>query len=254
MRLELEKISCSALKNAKKCERKVYFMYTQPKVKLKSAPLGAGSIFHEVVAEYLRDKLNISRGMSLKELKVLFEDEWQKGRGQIVGWGEFGEQDYKNRCWQYLEQYHQKRLYLLFARSREDIERFFTFTAESNGQTLKFNGKVDLIPIDEQTCVDHKTSKSPWTQQEAEAEVQAHIYPIALNAMGFKIKRFQFNVCTPKDCTCFTVEPQQKVFDYWLNYAFELQAHLADGSILETNREKVCQWCEWLKVCKGNDI
>ena len=242
--MKLEKLSITELKQAKKCEKWLYYKKSQPRPLKTPHYFLIGSVVHEVVELYLKDKLK-SKGMDLKAFELLFNKIWEKEKSK-ADFSKMDEMEAKNKCWQYLYTYFKKRLYLLFAGCSDDIEKIFSFTARNGENFIKFSGKVDMLPVDKISAVDHKTSSAKWTQADADDEPQAHFYPFGLNANGYKIEKFYFNVITQKDVEVFEVVPDRAKFNYWVNYAFELQRNFPDN--LFVNR-KNCKWCEWKNIC-----
>lgn len=250
----LEQISATDLQKCKNCEWYLYYKLTQPKITIKSPYLCIGSVFHSVVENDLR--FFVKRGVHYKwfDIEIYFNAIWEKEK-QNCDFTRLSEDKTKVKAKNYVQIYYQKAIQLLYPLNQESIEKFFCIPISYHERKLKISGKIDLIDKS-MFIVDHKTSSSQWTQDDAEQEAQAIIYPYCFKMQGYDIQGFKFNVVSGVNVVPFPILYNQTKVKEWLIFAFDVKERLETGNQLKSKLEKTCRWCDWFLngICKESLI
>ncbi len=244
--MKLEKLSPSKIKTGKECELKLYYNETQPKSDIKNVYLTMGSIFHGVLEENFRYKVEHKEDMSWTKLNKEFELQWDIEK-EKTNFEKIEEPTAKLRCKNYIRIYHVKRCPFLIPKNMNCVEKFtkFKITKKETNQVLWISVKIDLILLDG-TIVDHKTSTKQWSQEEADKEIQGQIYPIAMRKEGLDVKGFQFSVVSGAIVDVYPVVYKKEKALKILNDAFEIQKNFEEENLLPTKNKKwSCKYCEW---------
>lgn len=242
---EVLRLSASDINQARQCEMKVYNKLTQPKKEKMASPLLVGSVFHEVIELNFKYKINHGSDMQLNVLNDTFNQIWNKMKSK----GDFTnnqEIEAKSKAFRYVQVYWEKRCGMLIPKDKKSIEFFGNFAIVQEGKRLKVAYKIDMLDKSNM-IIDHKTSSQPWTQEIADKNIQAYIYPIALRANGIPAKQVQFNVVCKDSVDAFVVQEDQNETQKIFQEAFKLKKSLEEGNML-SNFNK-CKYCEWQDVC-----
>lgn len=245
---EVLQMSATDITMCNECEQKLMFKLTGAPKPRKNSYLVMGSVFHSVIEQDLRYK--VKRGVNLKqdELEKIFTGEWEKAK---VGadFTKVPEYNAKIKCQNFIRIYTLKMSPMLYPLNNENIERFFRVYVNFGEKRLGITGKIDLIGRD-MWITDHKTSSKAWTQEDANKEVQAYVYPWALKALGVNVLGFKFNVCHGVVVTPFSVPYNQPETKKWLKRAFEIKDALENDNAFGAKQEWVCKWCDYEKGCE----
>lgn len=246
---EVLQLSATDMKNAGECEFKVYYKLLGARKPPKLIYLVMGSIFHSVVEQDLRFKAG--RGINKKwdDLLAFFESEWKKETKGIDNFGKFTEDQAKAICLNYIKIYSVKMSPMLYPLNNEAIEKFFRVYITFGGVRLGITGKMDLIGKD-MWVTDHKTSSSPWSQEQADKEIQAQIYPFCAKSLGYPVQGFKFNTVTKDKVEVFPVAYDPKKVKEILTNAFSIKQRIEDDCMLKSRSSKVCNWCDYKDICK----
>ena len=245
-------LSATDIKTGRECMHKLVFKFTGHKGP-KNHYLAMGSAFHSVIEDYLVHKAKTGKAKPWNEVMAVFDGFWTKEAKGVV-FGKISEQRAKCDCVEYIKTYYEQALPLMYPlfqarfRPKDSIEKFFSLKITYEGKVLGFSGKVDLIDKS-MYCIDHKTAGSEWTQEQADEEIQAQIYPYVLKKLGLDIRGFKFMVVSGGRVTPFEVAySESKVADI-LKEAFDLKRNIEEGNLLRANNVRTCQWCEFKDKC-----
>jgi len=240
-------MSATDIMMAKECEWKLVWKYTQPKITTKSVYLMIGSCFHEVIEQDLR--FFVKRGIHYgwNDIEKMFNAIWGREK-QNTDFSRLAENKAHLKCENYIRIYFQKALPMIYPLGQEFIEKFFCVHITYGERKLGITGKVDVIDRS-MWIIDHKTSSSDWTQEEAEKEAQAIIYPYCMKNEGYNILGFKFNVCHAVVVTPFSIVYNQAKVKEWLTFAFDVKQRIEEGTQLRSKSERVCKYCDWNKIC-----
>lgn len=245
---DLEQISCTDLGKCRNdCERWLHYKLSQEKKGISNSYLYMGQIFHEVIEQDMRYKVNKGVNMKLNELEPIFESFWNKGKSK-VDFTRLEEGKSKLKCRNYIQIYSLKRSSFLYPINQDCIEKFFRIYVKVEGQKIGLTGKMDLLTKD-MFIEDHKTASQSWTQEDANSEVQAYIYPFVGKSLGYDIKGFRFSVVTKDNVEVFPVLYDDKKAREWIMYAFQLQRAFHDNNLLSSRSPRICGFCDWKDTC-----
>jgi CRISPR/Cas system-associated exonuclease Cas4 (RecB family) len=241
-------LSATDIKMGRECHWKLFHKFTQAIKLPKSIPLVVGSVFHAACEHYLKHKAKGGAGLEWQKLVGVFESEWQKG---IVGlnFSKVNGPEAKAKAMAYFKPYFEQALPLLHPAGSDFIEKFFNLKITNKGIVLGFTGKVDLVDK-ALWCIDHKTASQEWSQEDADQEIQAQLYPYCLQKLGIQVRGFKFMVVSKGRVTPFEVAyDEQKVFKI-LREAFELKKNIEEGNLLRAKSGRACKYCDYNSVCK----
>jgi len=241
-------MSATDISMGQECEWKLYFKYTKVLKPKKNIYLVMGSVFHSVIEQDLKYFVLQKKHKTYQDLKTYFESEWSR-QIQNCDMRNLSEIEAKNKCLNYITNYYRDIIKLIYPLNIENIERFFRTFITYQGQRLGITGKVDLIDKS-LFIVDHKTSSRGWTQEEANKEFQAQIYPYCLKSLGLDIRGFKFNVVNKQGVNVFTINyDTAKVKDILIK-AFDTKKHLEEGNMFRAKSQRICKFCEYNSICK----
>lgn len=246
--MNLPKLSCTQITMAKRCERKLYHVLTQPKPPKMATPLYIGSVFHEVLEQNFKHKVDTGRDFRLDQLNGIFNQTWDSMKWK-ADFSKMSELEAKSKCLNYVQTYWGKRCSFLYPKDKESIEIFFGFNANMEDRKIRITGKIDLIDRSN-TIIDHKTSSRAWSQEEANREPQAYLYPLGMKANKRAVQGFQFSVVCGGSVEIFPVQYNPGEASRLLAYAFDLQRNFETENLLATKSQRTCSWCEWNSICK----
>jgi CRISPR/Cas system-associated exonuclease Cas4 (RecB family) len=242
-------MSASDMTEAKKCEYRLHYKFQKIIKPVKNIYLIMGSIFHSVTENNLKYNAKMGVDQSWVNLKVYFESEWKKQIQGITDFGKYSEQQAKNICLNYVKVYHIKMSPFLYPLNPDSIEKFFRVYVTYEGKRLGITGKIDMIGRD-LYVIDHKTSSSQWSQQQADDEIQGQLYPFCTKKLGYDVKGFKFNVVSGDSVIPYEVKYDIKKLKEILINAFAVKDRIENNAMLRSKSEKNCKWCEYNSVCK----
>lgn len=245
--MKLEKIRCTHIKKAMNCEISLKYELTMPQPDKKSVYLIIGTVFHAVIEQYLKNKVN-GYLMTLTDRVKYFNQEWEKNRGN-ADFSKMSEDMARKSCLDYVQMYHNERLRYLNPLNEQCIEISIKIKAIGQGRSILITGKADLIDKS-MFLIDHKTSSREKKQEDYDNDPQAFIYPLGLIAQGYDIKGTQFSIAGKKKCQAFTVPYDKNKTNEILNYCLRLQESMEnEDSLLRAKNIYVCRMCEWKEIC-----
>lgn len=246
---EVLQMSATDISTCNECEFKFYYKLTKEIRFPKNVYLIMGSVFHAVIENDLRYKAEKGVNKKWQDLEKVFDKEWEKGKaGCDFSKSKITEEQAKYKCKNYAQIYSIKMSPLLYPVGQEGIEKFFRCYVHFSEKRLGITGKVDLI--DKSFWItDHKTSSSEWTQQDADKEIQAQLYPWAIRNLGFDVQGFKFNVVSKNTVNVFPVTYNQSKVKEILTRAFEIKRNLEEDNISRAKSEKVCKFCDYKNLC-----
>lgn len=249
---EVLQLSATDIKTGRDCHYKLIFKFTGYKAP-KTVPLAIGSVFHAVIEDALKHKASTGQDKPWRAVETAFEAKWVKGIVGVV-FDKISPEKAKLKALEYLKLYHTQALPLMYPlfqarfRPKDSIERFFNLKITYNGVVLGLTGKIDFIDKS-LWCIDHKTASSPWSQQEADEEIQAQLYPFCLKQLGQEIRGFKFMVVSKGGVVPFDVAYDEKKVWGILEEAFALKRNIEEGNLLRAKNERTCKWCEFNDIC-----
>ena len=246
---EVLQMSTGDLTSSRECEYKLHYKYQKLIKPPKSIYLVQGSIFHSVIEQDLRYKVNHGKNKKWAEIQEMFASEWQNQTKDLKDFGKYSELEAKNKCLNYIRVYFAKMSPMLYPLNHDSIEKFFVVFVNFQGKRLGFTGKVDMIGKD-LFVIDHKTASSPWNQSKADEEIQAQVYPYCLSKLGYEIRGFKFNVVCKNDVTPYQVEYDTKKVKKILTDAFAVKDRIENNAMLRAKSDRVCRFCDFKSVCE----
>ena len=245
---EVLQVSATDLKNARECQYRVVLKMEGHKAP-KNHYLAMGSCLHAVIEDYLLHKAKTGGHKTWNEVLSVFERLWIKETQGVV-FIKTTPQEAKIKCLGMIQTYYTKALPTMFPqkgacfRPKDSIERFFKIKITHNGVKLGFTGKCDLIDRS-LWVVDHKSSSKPWSQSEADDEIQAQLYPFCLKQLGVDVQGFKFMVVCKDTVTPFPVVYDEDRVSFILEEAFKLKDDIENNRLKMADNASVCKWCEF---------
>lgn len=243
------RLSCSDIKAGGECQYKILFKLTKPKIEKCSPPLLIGSVFHGALETYYRIFLKNGKRIGWSGLEKVFEQGWNKERARGIFTEKKPEEACKLKCKNYLRVYHKERARYLVPKDSRSIETFFRFKVSSEDKHLEISGKSDLLDASN-FLQDHKTSSSAWTQEQADKELQGHIYPLAFKANGIPVQGFQFSVVEGVRVKVYNVEYNDSYAKEIVQKAFNIKKDLEEDNLTYSKSAWTCRYCDWNNICE----